>query len=1256
MAQQAGSEPEGLRKLGKYVIKKKLGSGGMGTVFLAHDTQLNRTVALKVLPRDRANNPVLVKRFKAEGQAAAYLEHENIVRVYEAGEADGFLYIALEYVDGIDVHALVEKREVLAVNRSIDIIRQTALALQHAHEKNIVHRDIKPSNLMIRRNGSVKLADMGLARSIDDTLETNITRAGTTVGTVDYMSPEQARNSKATDARSDIYSLGCTWYHMLTGQPPFPEGSMTNKLQSHATGPIPDPRHLNPSVPEAVVAVLNRMMAKKPADRYQTAGELLEDLDRAKRNQGEFNADVLAALAEDFDARPVEKSPARKRGASEIPPRELPARGDFDPNAVPQGGLNLDALRYAIPAALVVGVLALIFWAARQGGEALSGTGGVVNPYVEDEDPVVDGGTDGQAASGKGPSKRPRPRSGESTSGPLGGNPAARQVLATFPGAEDVPQDTASVSGLRLIPDWVQAFRTPLKSQLAPRVVRPHPKSADEYRSLTEALQKLPAAGAHITLADGGPFLLEPTVVRNCARLVITAADHVHPLIVIPGKLAGPSGTGLSLVGGRLELRGVHFMLLEPVGDEFTMIRVESGELAIRDSSVTYGDQAGKTATAIALASGKGAEVSHALLENVVVRGRGLTSIALEGPRTELVVGNALLASQGVPTVVISDSSGVSTGASQGNAPRVVRLLATSILSDVAAVEFARTGESRVPCDVVVRKCALLSTAMDNQPEPNVMVQLRGFSSSPASTQPPDGSAIRVTWETDQSLFAGWSSLVDGDAFTADSHEPVRDATAWRQFWEQPLGSDTVADARVGGALLGSPAAIVAADVVTEVQLLGRAGADGKLPGLRPDGMPAIPEGVIDQLVAARRRPTLPTEFGATLAVSSSVKRFNLSKDGRLGRFLSGEECPSGIHVVAFGSGLQQLDPIVIADKTIRLEFEQDGDTPLVLQPRVSPGNEVPSALITVSNGTLDLVSAPLRLPASGKPQYPQWLISLEDGSLSVRHCTLEGPGTSTPHHAGLIRWDESASISAAKPGYIQIADSYLSSVGNILSGPMRSRAVVMTNSILASQSETIHVLLDAGLPADGAALIVNHCTLAAGGAVFRVEASADAGASTALLELFVRESVFAGPVAAVEGLSAAVCALSPGMIDEGRLIWWGYDNGYAPSLERLLSEGSSVITRITGDGSWTDRWGDGHEVAPLSGPTGVLFESPFGDFAKLKAEALRLAAASEASHWDETGRTIGADWSTVGAQATSQRSDQQRGPTQRSDPRALGF
>ncbi len=292
------------KTLGPYELKRKLGQGGMGAVYLAVDPRLKRQVALKILPREKASNPQLVKRFKAEAQNASQLTHENIVSVYGAGEADGYLYIALEFIDGIDVHDLVERRGVLPVKRSIDIIKQVCRALQHALEQGIVHRDIKPANLLVRRDGVVKLADMGLARAVDESTETGITRAGTTVGTVDYMSPEQARNSKAADVRSDMYSLGCTWYHMLTGTPPFSEGSLTNKLNAHANRTPPDARDKNPAVTEGVVAVMQRMMAKDPDDRYQTPLELIKDLEGALVNKDAVSRKILEALNDDSHHEP----------------------------------------------------------------------------------------------------------------------------------------------------------------------------------------------------------------------------------------------------------------------------------------------------------------------------------------------------------------------------------------------------------------------------------------------------------------------------------------------------------------------------------------------------------------------------------------------------------------------------------------------------------------------------------------------------------------------------------------------------------------------------------------------------------------------------------------------------------------------------------------------------------------------------------------------------------------------------------------
>lgn len=336
--QSSGEESSGnahanLRTFGRYVIEKKLGEGGMGAVYRAVDSNLKRTVALKILPREKAKNEILVKRFEAEAQAAAQLRHKNIVCVYDSGELDGFLYIAMEFVDGIDVQDLVMRKGGLSVKRSLDIIKQVARALEHAHEQTIVHRDIKPANLLIDRDGNIKLADMGLARSIAETEEAGITRAGTTVGTVDYMSPEQARDSKSADCRSDMYALAATWYHMLVGKPLFPDGDLLNKITAHATTEPPDPRDVRPNIPESVVQIMHKMLEKKPAQRYQTPAELSHDLEhgfsetpdegKAAADGGEklLSLDILAGLAEE-DTAADEEIRGRAHKTSSKPKRQ----------------------------------------------------------------------------------------------------------------------------------------------------------------------------------------------------------------------------------------------------------------------------------------------------------------------------------------------------------------------------------------------------------------------------------------------------------------------------------------------------------------------------------------------------------------------------------------------------------------------------------------------------------------------------------------------------------------------------------------------------------------------------------------------------------------------------------------------------------------------------------------------------------------------------------------------------------------------
>jgi serine/threonine-protein kinase len=265
--------------IGHFQVIDRIRSGGMGAVFRALDMRLNRHVALKVLPPSLARDETAVMRFRNEAQAAAQLDHENIARVYYISEDAGLHYIAFEFVSGTNLRELINQNGRVPIADAVNYTLQTAFALLHLSAKGVVHRDIKPSNIIITPTGRAKLVDMGLARQENRAVVGgDLTLAGTTLGTFDYISPEQARDPRTADVRSDIYSLGCTMYHMLTGEPPYPEGTVLQKLLQHQGEGPPDPSEKNRHVPENLAAVVREMMAKDPRRRYQSAEQLVRDL------------------------------------------------------------------------------------------------------------------------------------------------------------------------------------------------------------------------------------------------------------------------------------------------------------------------------------------------------------------------------------------------------------------------------------------------------------------------------------------------------------------------------------------------------------------------------------------------------------------------------------------------------------------------------------------------------------------------------------------------------------------------------------------------------------------------------------------------------------------------------------------------------------------------------------------------------------------------------------------------------------------
>lgn len=277
--------PNGI-ELDHFRIEERIGMGGMGAVFRAVDTRLQRLVALKLLAPSQAYDEGAVKRFQNEARAAARLDHENVARVHYIGEERGLHFIAFEFVTGSTVRELIRRQNRISVADTINYALQIAAALKHTSAMGVVHRDIKPSNIIITPNGRAKLVDLGLARNDTTESQGDLTLPGTTLGTFDYISPEQAKDPRSVDVRSDIYSLGCTLYHMLTGQPPYPEGTVLQKLLDHQGKEAPDPASINRRIPAFVSAIVRRMMNSDRNNRHQNADQLIRDLTHAAGHLG----------------------------------------------------------------------------------------------------------------------------------------------------------------------------------------------------------------------------------------------------------------------------------------------------------------------------------------------------------------------------------------------------------------------------------------------------------------------------------------------------------------------------------------------------------------------------------------------------------------------------------------------------------------------------------------------------------------------------------------------------------------------------------------------------------------------------------------------------------------------------------------------------------------------------------------------------------------------------------------------------------
>jgi len=367
-AQQQG----GLQQLGNYKLLKKLGEGGMGAVYLAEDLTMQRKVALKVLPKKHAGDSEFLTRFKREAKATGKLNHVNIITAYDAGEDMGHHFYAMEYCEGEPLDAILKREKVLTSEKALEIVIQVARGLKHAHDHGFIHRDIKPANIFVTATGIAKILDLGLSKDISDSEKSFNTQSGVALGTPHYISPEQAKGDKGIDGRTDIYSMGATFYHLITGQTPFQGSTAALIMLKHLNEQLPNPQDINEEIPDGVAHVIQKMMAKETDDRYADCAELLADLElvsEGKMPSSHAIDAVKSSVAVRLRQRGTlrhEPIPARGRTGTAAQTPVAPRKGSSEKRESTTASSSTKKLPlYIASGVAVVGLLVLVFALSR---------------------------------------------------------------------------------------------------------------------------------------------------------------------------------------------------------------------------------------------------------------------------------------------------------------------------------------------------------------------------------------------------------------------------------------------------------------------------------------------------------------------------------------------------------------------------------------------------------------------------------------------------------------------------------------------------------------------------------------------------------------------------------------------------------------------------------------------------------------------------------------------------------------------------
>jgi serine/threonine protein kinase len=1131
----SGATRQRVVRMGQYEIGAHIASGGMGHVYRGRDLQNERDVALKILSRETAAQPAMLERFRREARSASKLQHENIVTVYDHGEIGGAYFLAMEYIDGIDLHDYVKRKGPLDPEEARLIILQGARALEHAASHRIVHRDIKPSNfLVVRKQGQplVKLTDFGLAREISPD-EFRVTRAGTTVGTVDYMSPEQARDSSAADIRSDLYSLGSTWYHLLTGQAPFPDGGLGERLIKIMTEKPPDPRELNPHISDQTWGILSRLLEKEPGERFQTPRELIKALVRLEGSAARLTA------AKGPTKKPRQKAPDDTRAEAPTTVVEKPT----------------SKLPYILAAVLGLLVVGSILTALSMPKKQLPSTTSEPSSVPAQVGPVVSSGPD-RTGAGQTPVEPVGPPADAAKS-----NPPVRPPL--WPVLSKLSA-TVDLKALREEVEKPWAERALATAE--PFVVHVGRSGPTTRRTLADAVAAAPEGRAIVVeVHDNGPLFELPVVVEG-RNLTLRAGKGYRPLLLwdLPATVEQrrrdrKTDTPLAFLTvrkGNLHVEGVELALRWPEGlaEAATFLDVRGGDLEVRDCTVSV---AGKPREEITLARMYNSqERTRCRFTRLFARGSNLAALELDATDADLLLDGCLVVG-GQPTLLRLRADGQ-------RGPRV-RLVRSTLVCNRNLLEVKPVGElDRSPVLRVLAWDSLLSRA-------------GAGSAGDLFTLHNSADTDHVEWRAVHSLYAGWKHLL-----TAKTSIAGDSGREWRSHWKRTDGDEAVSanwpeqpavDAGSQPALALLPGKTVG---------FGSSVDPDKPLGCDLSALPPCRDGwlnlALDPLLAPIDLPSdsSPPEIPNPGDGRYHGGRIDLATTDlgmHLARVLATTKPGPRIVLHLTGKGEHACSPIQLKGTSLVLFFEEPADNK---KPRTAlklSTSDPARSLIEVEDGSVEIVAGVLRL-ADLVGSRGAHLVRIKGGDVKLYRTRLEGPQVARP-----LGWRSALALTGSGEAAAERARVCALNECVVLSG---QAGVVLegTGSRLALRQSLVVAGTDAmqflpGAACKGRANIqatLQQSTLAARGAIVRLSDAAFDGPPADPVVVTTRDCAFLNPFL---GQKAGLVVAEGTALSRGLLLWQGERDALDTRLHFMARAVDDPLpVRREGLAAWQRLWG----------------------------------------------------------------------------------